>query len=67
MKTKKYKFTAENAVHTSKVFVWVVLSSIVAGVISFIADVDFPKEYAVFVPIINTILVAIKEYLDEKR
>lgn len=64
---KKYKFTKENLHSTIKVLLWSVGSSVVAGLLVFISDTEFPKQYALFVPIINTILVAIKEFLDEKK
>lgn len=64
---KKYKFTRENAKSTLKVLAWSVGSSVIAGLLVLIGDTEFPKEYAIFVPIVNTILVALKEFLDEKK
>lgn len=50
-----------------KVFGWTMASAVVALLISLTGAIDFPKEYAFLVPVINTVLYAIAELISDNR
>jgi uncharacterized membrane protein len=50
-----------------RVFGWTIASAVVALLISLVGIIDVPAEYAFIVPIINTVLYALKEFLADNR
>lgn len=50
-----------------KVFAWSVGSALVVLVLDFLGGVDFPTQYAFIVPIANTVLYAIKEWIADNQ
>lgn len=63
----KYKFSRENLTHISKVFAWSAVSAVLGVVITTLSQIEFPTQYMFLVSIINTLLVAAKEYTSEQR
>lgn len=50
-----------------KVFAWTVGSALVAMLISLIGVIEVPVEYAFIVPMVNTALYALKEWIADNR
>ncbi len=63
----QFKWSKENSVHILKVLGFLVAANAVGTGITFLQDVEFPKDYALYVSLTNAILVALKEWLSEKR
>lgn len=62
----KFSFDKENLKHIFHVFLWTVASALVTMLIAALGVVDFPPEYVFVVPIVNTMLVALKEFVTEQ-
>lgn len=65
--SKSFSFDNENMSKSLKVFLWTMASAIVALLISLTGAIEMPVEYAFVVPILNTVLYAIKEWLSEQN
>jgi hypothetical protein len=65
--TKRFEFDRENATRVVTVFAWSAGSAFVAMLIALVGVVQVPVEYAVLIPITNTILYALKEWIEEQR
>jgi len=52
--------------HILKVFGWTIVSAAVALLLNLLGVVKFPPEYAFIIPIINTILVALQQFIVDK-
>jgi len=65
--TKSFSFDRENAKKVYKVFLWTMASAIVALGISLLGVVEMPAEYVWVVPVVNTVLYAIKEFIEEQK
>lgn len=58
-----FSFNRENARRTLKVFGWTMAAAVVALLIDLVGVVEVPAQYAFIVPVVNTVLYAIKEYV----
>lgn len=67
MGNKSFKFGTPEAKNTLKVFGWTVASAFVVLLIDLIGAIEMPVEYAAYVPLVNTILYAVKEWIADKR
>jgi hypothetical protein len=56
-------FGKPEAQKTLKVFGWTVASALVVLLIDLLGAVDVPAQYVAYVPLVNTVLYAIKEYV----
>lgn len=63
---KKYSLDKKDLQDAGKVFLYSSISAIVAVGIAVLAEIDFPKEYALFIPVVNTALVALRDLLQDK-
>ena len=63
----KYTFTKENAVAVLKVIGWSTAASLVTSLIMIWQQTEVPAEYAFMVPLVNTALYALKEFVSNKR
>jgi hypothetical protein len=63
----KYTLTKDNIAPILKVIGWSVASAIVASLISIMSELDVPTEYAFLVPLVNSILYTIKEFVSDKK
>lgn len=63
MNSKPFEFDRENGKRVLKVFAWTIASALVALAIDFMGIVNVPAEYAFVIPVINTVLYALKEYV----
>lgn len=61
------KWSRENTIHTLKVLGFLVASNVVTALIAFMAETEFPKEYSLYVSLVNLLLVSAKEFLSSKR
>lgn len=64
---KRFRFGSEETKKTFKVFLWTVLSALIVLLIDVLGAWDVPAQYIGYVPIINTILYAIKEWIVDNR
>lgn len=60
--SQRFSFDKTNANKVFRVFLWSTASSVVALCIALLSTVNVPVEYAAFVPLINTVLYALKEW-----
>jgi hypothetical protein len=67
MTSKQFQWSKENSFHLLKVAGWTATSAIVSSMIVLIGDIDFPPQYLFIVSIVNTLLVATKEWINKKR
>lgn len=66
MNSKAFSFDKENAQHVFHVFLWTVGSAFATLAIALLAGVDVPDQYVFMVPLVNTALVALKEWMTEQ-
>lgn len=66
MYSPHFSFNLENLKASLKVFGWTVSSALVVLLIAAFADVDVPPQYAFMVPMVNTALYALKEYIGKQ-
>lgn len=66
MNSKSFVFDRENGKRVLKVFGWTMAAALVTLAGDFIGIVDVPAQYAFVVPIVNTLLYALKEYITEQ-
>lgn len=64
---QSFNFGSEEAKNTLKVFGWTLASAVVVLLIDFVGMIDMPTEYAFVVPLANTILYALKEFIADNR
>jgi membrane protein implicated in regulation of membrane protease activity len=62
MGNKSLRFGTSEVKSVSKVFLWSFGSALVAALLSVLEVWQFPAEYAAFVPVVNTLLYAAKEF-----
>jgi hypothetical protein len=63
----RFSFSQVEATKALKVFGWTMASGLVALLLSLVEVLDIPVEYAFIVPIVNTILYAVKEFIADNR
>ena len=66
MSSRKYTLNKEDGLKILEVIGWTTASAIIAIIIEIIAQVDFGS-YVWVVPMVNTILYALKQFIDEKQ
>lgn len=64
MQSPKYRLNTEDGVILLKVMAWSLASTVITVLIAFSGQVEVPMEYAFLLPVINTILVGIKKFID---
>lgn len=64
--SEAFSFNRENAQKVLKVFIWTTASALVAMIISLVAVVEVAPQYLFIVPIVNTMLYALKEWVTEQ-
>ena len=62
-----FSLGSQEAVNIFKVFAWTVGSALVAMLISLMGVVEIPAQYAFIVPVVNTLLYALKEWIADNR
>jgi hypothetical protein len=55
----------KEGLHILKVFGWTVASALVAGLISLAGSLHVPAEYLFLLPLVNTALVAVHQYVKD--
>lgn len=66
MESKKFTVNKEEAIKILKVFGWTAGSAGIAMLIAMMEVVEFPIGYAFLIPLINTVLYAVKEWMAGK-
>jgi hypothetical protein len=62
----RFKLDTQDGKNAWKVLLYSVASSIIASLILWVSDVEFPRELVAFIPIINVILVAAKDFFEKR-
>lgn len=62
-----FKFGEEEVRKSLKVFGWSMGAALVALAISLTGALELPGEYAFIVPIVNTVLYALNEWIKDNR
>jgi len=57
------KLNSAEGSHILKVFLWTIASAAVAGLLSLTKVIDLPVNYLWVLPIINTLLVALQQFI----
>jgi hypothetical protein len=71
MQSERFTLNKEDLLKILKVFGWSMASSVVATAITILPQVDVPTKYTAIagtlIIIINTLLVAVKKFIDGKK
>lgn len=62
--SKQFSLNMQDLKKIGLVLLWSGASAIVAALITLIPNIDIPTQYLFLVPVINTILVSIKKFID---
>ena len=65
--SERFSIDKENAKNIGKVFAWSAGSAFVAMLIALVGIVEVPVEYAILIPLCNTILYALEQYINEQK
>jgi len=63
MGNKRFKFGSKEFSKALKVFGWTVASAVVVLLIDWVGEGTMPSQYVVYVPLVNTLLYGIKEWI----
>jgi len=63
----KFKLSHDNYKHILKVFLYSAGSAVVAVMITMLGQLEIPQHLLFLVPLVNMILVSVKEFLSEER
>lgn len=58
-----FTFDSKNFAHTLKVLAWSMMSAVIAFLIANLNGLSLPPQYVAFVPLVNTLLVALQQYI----
>lgn len=64
---KSFALGTQELANIIKVFVWTVASALVALFIDWLGLIELPTEYAFVVPLANTVLYSLKEWIADNR
>jgi hypothetical protein len=64
--SKRYSLNNEDGLKILQVLGWTVSSAIIAFAIDLIPNIDVGANYAWLVPMINTVLVVLKKFVQDK-
>ena len=65
--SERFNLDQDNLRRILKVFAWSTGSALVAMVIAIVAIVEVPVEYAFLIPLVNTSLYALQQYVEDQR
>jgi len=65
--SKPFSLGEAEAINIFKVFAWTVGSALVVLLIDLLGVVEVPAQYAFIVPMVNTALYALKEWVADNR
>lgn len=63
----RFSFGEEEGRKFLKVFFWSMGSALVALALSLLGVLELPSEYAFIVPIVNSVLILLKEWIADNR
>lgn len=64
---ERYKFGTPELKSTFKVLLWTVASALVVFLIDMLGAIEIPVQYLTYVPLVNVVLYAIKEWLANNK
>jgi hypothetical protein len=64
---KSFSFGGKEFASTLKVFAWTVASALVVLLVDWLGMVEVPAQYAFAVPLANTVLYAIQQWIADNR
>lgn len=63
----KYKWSNYETKKTLQVFGWSLASALVTLAIGLLASADIPVEYALYIPAVNSVLYALKQFIADNQ
>ncbi len=63
--SKKYQLSKEDLSKMGQVILWSSGSAIVGALITLLPQINFPVQWLFLVPVVNTLLVALKKFVDK--
>jgi len=63
--SQKYQISKEDLLKMGQVLLWSGLSAVAGALLTLLPQIDIPAGYLFLVPIINTVLVAVKKFIDK--
>jgi len=63
--SQKFQLSKDDLLKMGQVILWSGASAVVGAVLTLLPQIDIPAAYLFLVPIINTVLVALKKLLDQ--
>jgi len=63
--SQKFQLSKDDLLKMGQVVLWSGASAVVGAVLTLLPQIDIPAAYLFLVPIINTVLVALKKLLDQ--
>jgi len=65
--SKSFAIGSQEFVNILKVFGWTMASALVALLVDWFGLIEVPAEYAFVVPLVNTMLYSLKEWIADNR
>jgi len=66
MESKRFQLNKSDLIKIGYVLLWSLGSALIAQIILVIQNLNVPVEYTFLIPIVNTLLVALKKFLEDK-
>lgn len=67
MGNQRFIFGKEETRNSLKVFGWTMASALIVLALDFVGALEVPTEYAFVVPVVNTVLYSLKEWIADNR
>ena len=65
--SQRYQLDRENEIKIIKALGYSVLSALVVSLLNILPNVDFPAQWLWVVPVVNTLLVVVKQFVSEQK
>jgi len=66
MESKRFRLNKEDWKKSLNALLWNLGALVVGSIIIFLADIEFPMEWALLLPVINAFLVALKKFFENE-
>ena len=63
---KQFRLDKKDITNRGKVILYSGAAAIVTGIIASLTEFDIPSQYLFLMPIVNTLLVALKDFLEDR-
>lgn len=66
MQSKKYQLNKADLIAIAEVILWSVSATVVATLITFVAQLDLPAQWMFLVPLANTVLYSLQQFIKDR-